>query len=97
MQAKITKNAYPLIPANELSPEPSLRVIKIKTPMKAITNPKAFLLVILDLKNKAPIITTNKGVNAFKTPVKELLSLVWAVGNRNAGIKLPKSPIKIRF
>jgi hypothetical protein len=65
--------------------------------MKAITSPIAFLLVILELKNNAPIITTKSGVMALKTPVRELLSCVCALANKNAGIKLPTKPTIMRF
>jgi hypothetical protein len=62
-----------------------------------MANPMPFLLVIEALKNKAPMMTTNKGVIALKTPVSEELSCVWAFANKKAGIKLPINPTIIRF
>lgn len=62
-------------------------------PKKPTTIPIILCLLTLVLKNKKPMMIVNKGVSAFRTPVKELAKPVSALANKNAGIRLPIAPV----
>ena len=62
-------------------------------PTKPIKIPTTLIHLVFDLNNNTPKSKVNNGVSEFNIPVSELLIPVSALVNKNAGIKLPSTPI----
>ena len=65
-------------------------------PAKPSMTPRNLLQEKARLKRRKACSKVNSGVRELKSPVRELLSWVWAVANKKAGIKLPAKPTMSR-
>ena len=66
-------------------------------PINPINTPVTLYHLLLILKKINPRSNVNRGVSEFNIPASELLIPVWAMANKNEGIRLPIIPEIIRY